>query len=147
MFLSGSVFEWKSTEKEAEKCCCVQEAQHFLEEQLPTATQEDQNSGFRGRFDDAPRKGGPVLAGKCPRSTRSRMEPKPTQATAKRNTTLLPYLHDFPFCANTRGSKSCKTCAAEGLRKQTMKHRCRRSSRKGPLGPRQGCGRVRGSSL
>ena len=35
--------------------------------------------------------------------------------------------------------------AAEGLRKQTRKHMCCGSSRKGPLGPRQGCGRVRGS--
>ena len=31
-----------------------------------------------------------------------------------------PQPNDFPFSANTRGSKSCKTCAAEGLRKHTM---------------------------
>ena len=29
---------------EAERCCCVQEAKRLLEEQLPTASQEDQNS-------------------------------------------------------------------------------------------------------
>ena len=35
------------------------------------------------RFAEAPRKGGPVFAGKCPRSMGSPMEPKPTQAASK----------------------------------------------------------------
>ena len=38
---------------------------------------------FCGRFAEAPRKGGPVFAGKWPRSMGSPMEPKPTQAAAK----------------------------------------------------------------
>ena len=45
-----------------------------LEEPLPTAGQP---GTFRGRLAEA-WKGGPVFAGKCPRSTGSSMEPKPT---------------------------------------------------------------------
>ena len=58
------------------RCRCVKETQRLLEEQLPTASQEDQNSRrilrkVCGRFAEAPRKGGPVF------------EPKPTPAVAK----------------------------------------------------------------
>ena len=78
----------KREEKPLEAERCVQETQRLLEEQLPTASQEAQNS-WRiswkgcGRFAEAPRKGGPVFAGKCPRSTGDSMEPNPTQAAAK----------------------------------------------------------------
>ena len=64
----------------------------------------------------------------------------------RRNTAFLPYLNvTCSFCANTGGNEICRKNAPRGLRKQTMNHMCRGSSRKGPLGPRQGCGRVRGS--
>ena len=39
---------------EAERCCCVQEMQRLLEEQLPTASQEDH--GCCGRFAEGSRK-------------------------------------------------------------------------------------------
>ena len=56
-----------------------------LEEQMPTTSQEGQNSRrisrkVCGSFAEAPRKGGPVFAGKWPRSMGSPMEPKPIQA-------------------------------------------------------------------
>ena len=44
-----------------------------------------------GWFAEAPRTGGPVFAGKCPRSTGSPMEPKPTLAAAKHYLKLLSF--------------------------------------------------------
>ena len=94
---------------------------------------------LRGSSAEAPRKGASLQASG---HVAWLAHWSPSLHRLRRNTTLLK--NYFPFCANTRGSKSGKPCAAEGLRKQTMKHMCRRSSRKGPLGPRQGCGRVCG---
>ena len=73
---------------EEERCCRVQEAQRLLEEQLPTASQEDRNSRrisrkVCGSFAEAPRKGCLVFAGNWPRGMGSPMEPKPTQSAAK----------------------------------------------------------------
>ena len=65
-FIFDSLFQFACVEKhgeattvEADRCCCGQEAQHLLEEQLPTASQEDQNSRrisrkVCGRFAEAP---------------------------------------------------------------------------------------------
>ena len=126
---------------EAERCCCAQETQSLLAEQLPTASQEGQNSQrisrkVYGRCAEASRKGGPVFAGKCPRSTGSSMGPKPTQDTAKHYfLSHFPSLLNMTFLLHQYSQKQVsKTCAAEGLWKQTMKHMRRGSSRKGPLG-------------
>ena len=65
---------------EEERCCCVQETQRLLEEQLPAAGQEDQNSRrslrkLCGKFAQDPPNGGPVFAGKCPRSMGAQWSP------------------------------------------------------------------------
>ena len=100
---------------EAERCCCVQESQRLLEEQLPTASQEDQNSRrisrkVCGRFAEAPRK----LRGRvapCLQASAHIVRVaqwSPSLHRLRRNTTFLPYLEWLSFCANTRSSKSCK---------------------------------------
>ena len=98
---------------------------------------------FRRRFAEASRKlrGRVALCLQASGHVAWAAQWSPSLHKLRRSTTSLK----MTFCANARGSKSSKPCPAEGLRKQTMKHMCRGSSRKGPLGPRQGCGRVRGA--
>ena len=122
----------------------ARETQCLLEEQLPTTSQEDQNSRRISQKVCGRRKGGPVVVSKCPCSTgNSSMEPTPTGSGEH----YFPSKHRMTFLSAPilAEANSCKTCAKEGLRKQLMKHMCGGSSRKGPLGPRQGCGRVHGS--
>ena len=89
---------------------------------------------FRGRFAEASRK----LRGRVAPCLQASghvawvAQWSPSLHKLRRNATSLKM--------TLRGSKSCKPCPAEGLRKQKMKDMCRGSSRKGPLGPRQGCG-------
>ena len=132
---------------EAERCC-LQGTQCLLEEQLPTASQEDQDSlrfssKVCGRFAEAPRKGAPCLQASAPVAVAWVAYWSPRLHGLRRSTIFLPYSNSF-LRQHSR-KQICKACAAEGLQKQAMNHVCRGSSWKGPVGPRQGCGRIRGS--
>ena len=80
----------ETTTVEAERCCCKQETQHLRRAVANSKPRRPKQPAdfveglrkVRGRFAEAPRKGGSVFAGKCTCSTGSPMEPKPTQAAA-----------------------------------------------------------------